>query len=137
MSHRNTRSCQQAGCRAMVVGGTKFCPAHTKPASSASESASKANLYSKLMTREELEMLEKVGETGLEGDIWIARLVVVRLFEQGDMEAVGRMLYVVRALVAEHRKETGDQAAGIVNGIQKILDEFGLTEEGGLTPGLN
>ena len=87
------------------------------------------SLYARFMTAEEWQMVRAVGEEGLAGEIWVARLVVARLLEQGDLIAVGRMLTVLRGLVAEHRKQTGDQAEGIVAGIQKILDEFNLNEE--------
>jgi hypothetical protein len=37
--------------------------------------------------------------------------------------------------VGEHRKATGDQAAGIVGALTAILEEFGLGD--GLSAGLN
>ncbi len=135
MSGKTKQICRQAGCRAAVARGFSYCQAHQRNRPAMPQTASppvlKTSLYAKYMTAEELDKLAEIGEAGLEGEIQVARLVVARLLERDDLEAVGKALYAVRALVAEHRKESGDQAGGIVNGLQQVLDELGLGDNGG------
>ena len=135
------RACGQQGCKAAAMAGSIYCHAHNSAsvkiggAPVGNRNAAKpGSLYSKFLKTEEIELFEAAGETSLEGELKLARLQVVRLLEAGNAEAVGKGLLVVAKLVAEHRKATGDQAAGIVGALSTILEEFGLGE--GLSGGI-
>lgn len=136
------RACAHSDCKAAAQSNSIYCHAHN-PASVKSGGAPAGNknaakpgsLYSKFLKLEEIELFEAAGETSLEQELKLARLQVARLLETGNAEGVGKALLVVAKLVAEHRKATGDQAAGIVGALTTILEEFGLGD--GLTAGLN
>lgn len=136
------RACATADCKAAAMAGSIYCHAHN-PASvklggapAGNRNAAKpGSLYSKVLKQEEIELFEAAGETSLEGELKLARLQVARLLEAGNAEGVNKALLVVAKLVGEHRKATGDQAAGIVGALTAILEEFGLGD--GLSAGLN
>ncbi|MBN9387844.1 MAG: hypothetical protein J0I20_07340 [Chloroflexi bacterium] len=92
------------------------------------EGLSLDSLYSRYVPEGTEALYEAAGGVSLENELRLARLTVAHLLEEGNHEAVGKALLVVAKLVAEQRRNSGEQAGGIIAGLTQILNEFGLGE---------
>lgn len=135
------RPCAREGCRGTAQHGSIYCAPHNPNtvksggAPTGNHNAFKHGLYSRFLTQQEQELIEAAGDEGLEQEIRVARINLARAVASGDTDKTNRALAVVKSLIAEHRKATGDQAAGITQAVATILEELGI---GGDNPvGLN
>lgn len=81
--------------------------------------------YRKFLTAEERTLVALARDTpGLEGEVEVARVAVMRALEENDLGEVLKGLGVVLRLVEAQRRLAGDQAAGIVAAVTQILNEL-------------
>ncbi len=128
----------RAGCKGRAQKGSIFCYGHnpqivrTGGPPPGNQNARIHGLYAKYLTEEERAFLEEAandqGKKSLEEEICIARLTVKRLLAAHDDIATSKALLVVGQLKRMAHQIGGEQATGLLEGINAVLAELGLGE---------
>lgn len=142
---KKTASCAKADCKGKAHKGSIFCFPHDPGAVKSGgapagnlNAASPGSLYSKFLTEEEQLTVNRGGEIrGIDDEIAAAQVIVMRLLQEGDNETAIRAIQLVARLKTQARRESGDQASGIIEAATAILEELGIGGPGELSPGLN
>jgi hypothetical protein len=129
--------CKHPGCRSWALRGNDLCRSHapTKPKNGGApagnhNAASPGSRYSQYLSVEEQALVAlDPDHPGLDGEIDIARVLVVRALKGNDLVLLSRAVLIVARLLESKRRLEGDQAAGIVAAITQIINE--LTPPGG------
>jgi hypothetical protein len=117
-----------AGCKGLAVRDGDFCRKHSAASKEVKEEPEEADIltqYSKFLTMEERILVATSPEhPGLEAEIEVARVEVMRALQEGDDRAIREALVVVMRLVEAQRRLVGDQASGIVAAVTQIINEL-------------
>jgi hypothetical protein len=136
------RKCAKAGCRAWAMHESVFCGSHRNLSEGdlapdfgfeddmAAERDQKFGKYAAPVTVEELATLERLQTSeGLQAEIELARLLVIRALDEGDPTEIGKAILVLKTLVLEERRLNGGQAIGLIENVSvALLDLFGQKE---------
>jgi hypothetical protein len=135
------RKCGKAGCRAWAMHESVFCGSHRNLSESdlapdfefdeAAERDRKFGKYAAPVTGDELATLERLQTSeGLQAEIELARLLVVRALNEDDPTEIGKAILVLKTLVLEERRLNGGQAVGLIENVSAVLlDLFGQQRE--------
>jgi hypothetical protein len=124
--------CERPGCRAPALKGDRFCLWHRPPLE---EKISPWAAYERFFTLEERDAVRQAAEQpGLQGEIGVARVAIMRLLESEEnpaklIDGIAKGLsQIVRAAKIEH-VVSGNQAEDLLEATNRVLCELGFGPE--------